>query len=224
VGEGDKLLVSADRNPNVRGALVVGLIAELPKVGDAAPSPRQANGGEGAAAPVRLGGLSALAADIDAGKTKVVVAINEDLAAAGLTAAQLAKVAIIHLGTHANATSAAAKVVLPTLTVFEKSGTFVNQQFRLQKFQQAIPGAAGATNDLVVLAKLVSAVSGTPVASDLGSIWKALAAAVPVLGPVTYVNLPETGLLLDPTPFAGLPFVEGETLHFKPAVPAAATA
>ncbi len=201
VGEGDKLLISADRNPNVRGALVTGLIAALPSAK-----------------------LTDLAAAIDSGKLKAVVSVGEDLAAAGLTAAQLAKVAIVYLGTHANATSAAAKIVLPTLTVFEKSGSFVNQQFRIQKFQKAIPGAAGATDDLVVLAKLASAATGTAVAGDLTSVWKALAAAVPALGPVTFANLPETGLLLDGTAFAALPFVERETLHFKPAAPAAATA
>ncbi|MBS0631206.1 MAG: (2Fe-2S)-binding protein [Verrucomicrobia bacterium] len=199
VGEGDKLLVSADRNPNVRGALVTGLIAALPSAK-----------------------LTDLAAAIDAGKIKTIVSVGEDLTAAGLTAAQLAKVAIVYLGTHANATSAAAKVVLPTLTVFEKSGTFVNQQFRIQKFLKAIPGAAGATDDLVVLAKLVSAATGTLVSGDLSTVWKVLSAAVPALGPVTFANLPETGLLLDSTPFAALPFVEGETLHYKPAAPAAA--
>jgi NADH-quinone oxidoreductase subunit G len=68
--------------------------------------------------------------------------------AAGLTAAQLAKVSVIYLGTHANATSAAAKVVIPTLTVFEKSGTFVNQQFRLQKFAQGRARPAGVADDL----------------------------------------------------------------------------
>ncbi len=200
VGQGDKLLVSADKNPNVRGALVTGLIAALPSQK-----------------------LTDLAASIDAGKVKVVVSVGEDLAAAGLTAAQLAKVAIVYLGTHANATSAAAKVVLPTLSVFEKNGTFVNQQFRLQKFAQAVPGPQGATNDLIVLAKLAAA-AGATVASDLGSVWKLLAAEIPNLAPITYANLPETGLLLDATPFAALPFVEGETLHFKPAVAGAAVA
>jgi NADH-quinone oxidoreductase subunit G len=202
IGQADKLLVSGDRNPNVRGALVTGLIAALPSAK-----------------------LPDLAASIDAGKVKVVVSIGEDLAAAGLTAAQLAKVSVIYLGTHANATSAAAKVVLPTLSVFEKNGTFVNQQFRLQKFAKAVPGPQGATDDLIVLAKLATA-AGATVPSDLGSIWKLLAAEIPNLAPITYANLPETGLLLDSTPFAALPFVEGETLHYKPAaatpVPAAA--
>ncbi len=193
VGEGDKLLLSADRNPNVRGALVTGLISALPSAQ-----------------------LTALGAAIDAGQVKVVVAIGEDLAAAGLTTAQLAKVAIVYCGTHANATSAAAKVVVPTLHQFEKSGTFVNQQFRLQKFQKAIPGPVGATDDLAVLARLVNAAGGSAPA-DLAGVWSALAAAVPALAGVTFAKVPETGLVLDAAPFAALPFAEGETLHYQPA-------
>jgi NADH-quinone oxidoreductase subunit G len=37
---------------------------------------------------------------------------------------------------------------------------------------------------------------------------------------MTYANIPDTGLLLDAGPWAALPFPEGATLHFKPAVPA----
>lgn len=192
VGEGDKLLLSADRNPNVRGALVTGLITALPSAQ-----------------------LTALGAAIDAGQVKAVVSVGEDLAAAGLTAAQLAKVAIVYCGTHANATSAAAKVVVPTLHQFEKSGTFVNQQFRLQKFNQAVPGPVGATNDLAVLARLVIAAGGTAPA-DLAGVWSALPTAVPALAGVTFAKVPETGLVLDAAPYAALPFVEGETLHYKP--------
>jgi NADH-quinone oxidoreductase subunit G len=220
VGEGDKLLVSADRNPNVRGALVTGLITSLPAVGDATFLSRSGPGDGDvpapSAAPLRIGGLTGLAADIDAGKVKTVVSIGEDLAEAGLTAAQLAKVAIVYLGTHANATSAAARVVFPTLTIFEKSGTFVNQQFRIQKFLKTVPGMTGATDDLVVLAKLVAAAGGVSVPSEINALWKAIAAEISVLGTMTFANLPETGLLLDATPWSGLPFVEGETLHYKP--------
>ena len=37
---------------------------------------------------------------------------------------------------------------------------------------------------------------------------------------MSYANIPDTGLLLDATPWAGLPFAEGPSLHFKPANPA----
>jgi NADH-quinone oxidoreductase subunit G len=199
--QGDKLLISADRNPNVRGALVTGLISALPS-----------------------SQLTGLAADIDAGKVKTVVSVGEDLTAAGLTAAQLAKVSVVYLGTHANATSAAAKVVIPTLTVFEKAGTFVNQQFRIQKFAKAVPALAGAYDDLVVLSKLVAAAGGVAAADEINALWAAIAAELPALSTMLYKNIPDTGLLVDSTAWTGLPFVEGETLHYKPAAAAAATA
>jgi len=191
-GEGDKLLISADRNPNTRGALVAGLIAALP-------------------AP----GLAELAAAIDAGRVATVIAIGEDLAA-GLTAAQLARVSLVYVGTHRNATSDAARIVVPSLTMFEKSGTFVNQQFRLQKFSAAVPGPAGATDDLVALTRIMAAAGGAALPAELNALWTVLAAEVPALATALYRNLPDTGLLLDRTPWAHLPFVEGETLHFKP--------
>ncbi len=195
VGEGDGILVSADRNPNVRGALVTGLIS-------AVPSPQ----------------LTALAAGIDAGTVKTIVSVGEDLAPAGLSAAQLARVAIIYLGTHANATSAAAGVVIPTLTVFEKNGTFVNQQFRLQKFLKAVPGPAGVAEDSVVLAGLVAAVGGAAVPAELPALWAVLAAEVGALQGITFAQLPETGRVLDTPALALLPFPEGATLHHQPAV------
>ena len=193
VATGDKILISADHTPNVRGALVTGLVSTLPTKT-----------------------LSALGAAIDSGKVKAIISLGEDLIAAGLSAAQIAKVAVVYLGTHANATSSIARVVFPTLTVFEKSGTFVSQQFRLQKFHKAIPGAVGTLDDLFVLTSLVTAAGGGTLPVDLAALWKLIASEVAALGVVTFANLPETGLLLDGTPWAGLPFIEGETLHYKP--------
>ncbi len=192
VGKGDGLLISADRNPNVRGALVTGLIGSLP-----APQ------------------LGELAAAIDAGRIKTVVSVGEDLAA-GLTSAQLAKISVVYVGAHRNGTSDAARIVLPALTMFEKSGTFVNQQFRLQKFAAAVPGPAGATDDLVILGTLLAAAGGSALPTGIDALWAVLAAEVPALATALYRNIPDTGLLLDRTPWAHLPFVEGETLHFKP--------
>ena len=197
--QGDGLLISADRNPNVRGALVTGLISQLP-----------------------CAELKQLSREIDAGTVKTIIVHNEDLTTAGLTAEQLAKVSIIYLGTHAHATSAAAKIVIPTLHTYEKAGTFVNQQFRIQKFAAAVPGPQGASNDLVVLAKLVSAAGAAAPASDVHGLWPTIAASVPALAPVLYKNIPDTGLLLDAAAWANLPFVEGESLHYKPAAAAVA--
>jgi NADH-quinone oxidoreductase subunit G len=196
VSEGDKLLISADRTPNVRGALLTGLATKLPTKT-----------------------LSDLGAAIDSGKVKAILCLGEDLLAAGLSSTQLAKVAVVYLGTQANPTSAIARVVFPTLTVFEKSGTFVNQQFRIQKFFKAFPPAVSALDDLVVLTSLITAVGGGAVPSEISGLWKLLASEVPALGTITFANLPETGLLIDGSQWAGLSFPEGETLHYKPTAP-----
>ena len=193
VGEGDGLLLSADRNPNVRGALVTELIAGLPAAR-----------------------LDDLAAKIDAGEVRTVLSLGEDLVPAGIDADRLARVAVIYVGTHANATSAAARVVIPALSVFEKAGTFINQQFRIQKFAPAVPGPSGVADDRATLAGLVAAAGGPVLAADIDAIWAAIAAEVKSLETVSYANLPAGGLVIDGSAFAGLPFPEGQSLHFKP--------
>ena len=194
VGQGDGLLLSADRNPNVRGALVTGLISAYPQTQ-----------------------LTELSAAIDAGAVRTVITFGEDLAAAGLTAEQLAKVALIKVGTQRSSNAAAARVVLPAFTMFEKRGSFINQQFRLQKFGAAVAGPAEARDDLAILSALITAVSGTEAPADVDAVWAELAAEIPVLAGLSWAAIPATGQLLDGSAWAGLPFVEGETLHFKPA-------
>ena len=201
VGEGDRILISTDRNPNTRGALVTGLISSLPSEK-----------------------LSSLAAQVDSGAVRTIVSVGEDLAAAGLSSEQLAKVSVIYLGTHANATSAAAKVVFPTLTVFEKHGTLINQQFRIQRFAKAVPASTGATDDLVVLSKLVLAAGGPALGSDVGVLWGTISSEIQALGTMAYGSIPDTGLLLDGSAWSSLAFGEGATLHFKPAAREAAHA
>ncbi len=194
IAEGDGLLISSDRNPNVRGALVTGLIDALP-----------------------LSELAGLAAAIDRREVDTVVAYNEDLTEAGITADQLAKVSVVYLGTHANATSARARVVLPTLTVFEKNGSFINQQFRLQKFLQAVPGPAGAPGDLRTLAALLDAL-GAPAPAGLDDVWSDMSASIEPLSGLRFMKIPSEGLLLDvPSSLRALPYAEGETLHHRPA-------
>jgi NADH-quinone oxidoreductase subunit G len=93
----------------------------------------------------------------------------------------------------------------------------VNQQFRLQRFQRAVPGPAGAHDDLELLARLIGAAGGTAAPADLAGVWRELAAAVPALAGRNFTTVPDLGLPLDPAPFAGLPFVEGPGLHYTPA-------
>lgn len=195
LGENDGLLISEDRSPNRRGALVSGLVKDF------------------ASAKV-----SALAAKIDAGEVKTVFVCGEDLTALGLSAEQLKKVEIVYLGTQANGTSAEASVVLPARTVFEKAGTFVNQEFRLQKFEPAIPGVQGTENDSLILATLAArAASGVVKSVSVPVIWERLRAECPALAAVDYAKIPDTGTLLDASAWADVDFPETGSLKYVPA-------
>ncbi|MDQ8202648.1 2Fe-2S iron-sulfur cluster-binding protein [Pelagicoccus sp. SDUM812003] len=192
-GEDDGILVSKDRNPNVRGALATGLISDLPTET-----------------------LSDLAAKIDAGEVKTVFAVREDLVAAGLSEDQLAKVTVIALDTRETPTTKAAKVTIAGLTQFEKSGSVINQQFRIQKFHKAVPGPSGAIDDLAALAGIQSALSSDAFPNSVGTIWERIAASGSLFEGLSFKGISDTGVLLDGSSFEGLPFVEGKSLHFEP--------
>ncbi|MCC5789545.1 MAG: (2Fe-2S)-binding protein, partial [Opitutales bacterium] len=194
IEEGDGLLISADRTPNVRGALLTGLIEELPSQK-----------------------LSALGEAIDAGEVENLVVYREDVLAAGLTKEQLEKVSILYLGTHQNDTSALADTTLPTLTVFEKSGSFVNQQFRLQRFMPAVPGPQNVGNDLLVLSALINAFPDQEDLSGIDHVWQEMGKGIPAFEDLLFLKIPPEGKPLEvPEKLRNLPYAEGKTLHFEP--------
>lgn len=194
-GAGDGLLLSADRTPNLRGGLLTGLIDKLPSEK-----------------------LSDLASDIDAGKVKTLFVIGEDLTEAGLTEAQLSKVTIIYMGTHANKTSAKAKVLIPALTVFEKAGSFVNQQFRLQRFDQCLPPRVSAHPEIVTLAGIYAHLKKEQVVIPaVSDVWQELSRNAGAFSGVSFEKIPLGGVLLEAGELAKLPFCEGPSLHYKPA-------
>ena len=120
-GAGDGILLSEDRTPNLRGALVNGLVNALPAAD-----------------------LTETARAIESGAIQTLVVVNEDVTELGIPAELLAQVKVIYFGSHTNETSKVADVVCPSLMVFEKDGSFINQSFRLQKFKAAVPGRAAS--------------------------------------------------------------------------------
>ncbi len=184
-GEGDGMLISEDRTPNFRGALVTGLTQRAPDVD-----------------------LKSLAEEIEAGRIHSLLICREDVTRLGLSPAVLAKVRVVVLGTHADATTTLAEVVIPGLTVFERSGSFVNCQFRLQSFAQAIPGPAGVLPDVAILARLAK--------MESASVWKTLATQIPALAQLAQGIIPAEGLLIDSHAWSTLPFIEGKLLKFIP--------
>ena len=194
IGEGDGRLLSADRNPNVRGALLTGLVESLPD-----------------------SELAELADLIREGSIKTVFAVGEDLLAAGLKTEMLKKVDLVYMGSHHVESTQYAAVEIPLLTVFEKSGTFVNQQFRVQKFVQAVPGPGEVLHGLSNFTQLLQAVNPEAVLPPSPSaIWHEIKKEIPECANMEFDKIPSTGLVVSDERFAKLPFIEGKSLHFEP--------
>jgi len=193
-GSGDGILLSEERTPNLRGALLNGLITQLPEAE-----------------------LSLLAGEINSGAIKTLVVVNEDVTKLGISSDLLAKVKLVYFGTHANAVSQVANVVCPSLMVYEKDGSFVNQSFRLQKFKAAVPGPRGIQSDITVLEKIVVALGDEkPSALTIDVAWQRIAEQVSAFAELSWRGISDEGVALDPAPFIDLPFVETKNLKFDP--------
>ncbi len=192
--EGDGILLSEDRTPNLRGALLNNLITELPE-----PN------------------LDLLAEKINTGEVDTLFVADEDVSQVGVSDELLSKVKIVYLGTHANKTSQVASIVFPTLSVFEKDGSFVNQSFRLQKFNAAVPGPQGIQPNVFVLEEIIAYLAGEkPTRPSMSCIWEQIATKLAHFNELSWQGIGEDGVELDPVSFLDLPFVETKNLKFDP--------
>jgi len=195
VEEGDGMLVSSDRNPNTRGALLTGFIDKLD----------QCDG-------------KTLKEAVDDGSVDTVIACNECISYAEISKEDLKKLRFVYMGTHFCDSSQYANIEIPLLTVFEKAGSFVNQQFRLQKFAQVLPGPDGVLSDVAFFTALLTALGGkAPKSATSEDIWARISAEVPQFSGISFDAIPSDGQLLDGSAYAGEPFAEGKSLHYEPA-------
>ena len=199
--EGDGLLLSEDRTPNLRGVLINGLADDLPP-----PD------------------LSALRPALRSGAVKTLVVVHEDVTELGLSEEDLEGVNVLYFGFFANATSERARVVLPSLMVFEKEGSFINQNFRLQRFAPAIPGPRGVLPDVEIWEKITAPLAdGKPATVTMDALWERLAERVGAFAGLGWRAIPELGVDVDPGPLAELPFVETKNLKHDPETRGAGT-
>ena len=193
-GEDDGILLSADRTPNLRGALASGFISSYPK-----------------------DNLDKLSSDLEKGVIEAILVLNEDLLESGIAAESLLGVPVVYLGTHANSTTNLAEVIIPTLTSFEKKGTFINRSFLAQGFEQSVPGLPGLLPDVHILNKILDELDDeNKVSSDFSLIWKNLSSPPnsPFKG-MSFSDALRGPLKIDHTKWKDLPFVESNALHFE---------
>jgi NADH-quinone oxidoreductase subunit G len=127
VGEGDEILLSADRRPSRRALAWLGLQEIAP---------------EDLAATLR-------------GLRGVLLVHGGDPAKHGVVAAALAGLRVVYLGTRRNATAEAADLVIPLSMWAEKDALWVNGQGRIQRGQRAVAAPGDSREDWRLLAELL---------------------------------------------------------------------
>ncbi|MDP9292175.1 MAG: molybdopterin-dependent oxidoreductase, partial [Verrucomicrobiota bacterium] len=111
LAEADDILLSADRNPNTNGARLLGL---------------------------QTGKLGAIAEGVKSGTIKALIALHEDVVAAGLADTVFDLECLIALSILPTATTKLATVLLPASGFAEKRGSMINDQGRLQRLNRAV--------------------------------------------------------------------------------------
>ena len=167
-GEGDDFLLVADRNPNTRGAKLIGI-----------------GPGEGAI------GLAGFAEAVKAGGIKAAVLFGEDLdddpdALAALDALDF----LVVVDNRLTETAKKADVLLPGVTWAEKEGTIVNVDGIVSKLNVAIRPAGSARADLRILADLLRLAQPDEEGLDSPrAVFEALGKAVPAFAGIRYSSI-----------------------------------
>jgi NADH-quinone oxidoreductase subunit G len=171
-GEGDKLLVSADKNPNTNGARLTGIC--FTEIGTNLP--QIANG-------------------IASGKIKTLIVFGEDVTKHGIGEDLLGKLdTIIVSDILPNATTKLAHYLLPGAAHAEKRGSFTNTKGRVQKFMKAVEAPGDARAEWEFLHDLVFNVTGQNGFVTIEGLFNAMAADVSAFNGLTWSALGDTGV------------------------------
>ncbi|MDR1433097.1 MAG: (2Fe-2S)-binding protein [Puniceicoccales bacterium] len=173
----DGFLMSDDATPNFNGAILNSIAKGDSIVED----------------------LSELNRSTVAGQCKLILSINEDIFSNGVSRAIPGDVEIFYVGNEENETARRASVVIPTATVFESTGTFINKDWRLQKFHKAInPPNASIFPPWYIFSLLLNAYFNAE-ENDLlwlDRVWLEMAKAIPQLVNIDFSNVDSSGILL----------------------------
>ena len=171
-GEGDKLLVNADKNPNTNGARLTGIC--FTEMGS---------------------NLSQIANGISGGRIKTLVVFGEDVTRHGITADLLGKLdTLIVSDILPNGTTTLAHYLLPGCAHVEKRGSFTSVKGRVQKFMKAVEPPGDARPEWEFLHDLVYNVTGQDGFLTIEGLFNEMAKDVPAFNGLTWAKLGDTGV------------------------------
>jgi NADH-quinone oxidoreductase subunit G len=171
LGEADGILRSADLNPNSRGVALFGL------------------SGEGRT-------LLEIRHLVESGRIQALLVLKEDLITdANWPVATLQKLKLLAVQTLSQSgTTELADFVLPSASFAEKRGSMINGAGRLQRLNKAISVPGMAMDDWQILLQLKAALGGGNGLYTIEEVFKAMAAATPILGGLTLSRIGDLGI------------------------------
>ncbi|MBL68270.1 MAG: NADH-quinone oxidoreductase subunit L [Verrucomicrobiales bacterium] len=176
-GEGDGLLVNADKNPNSTGARLIGLTTK------------------------RLGlRLKRIAEGIESGDISTLIVFGEDVTKHGIAPKLLRKLKLLVVSDILpNATTERAHYLLPGCAHAEKRGSFTNVKGRVQKFMQALQPPGNARAEWEFLHELTANVTGANGFNSIEGLFNQMAADVPAFrkAELTWAALGDTGATVE---------------------------
>ncbi|HKQ40371.1 MAG TPA: molybdopterin-dependent oxidoreductase [Verrucomicrobiae bacterium] len=167
-GEGDRLLLNPDRNPNSTGARLIGI-----------------------APPVLGSNIAKIADAVLSGRVKTLIVFGEDVAKHGISVEKVQNLIVSDI--LPNATTAAAHYLLPGCAHAEKRGTFTNVKGRVQKFMKAIEPKGDARPEWEFLHDLVYNVTGQNGFVTIEGLFNQMAVEVPAFNGLTWAAVGDTG-------------------------------
>ncbi len=174
-GYEDQILIRADKNPNSKGAELIGLLP-------------------------RDGGLDAygMLRAARARRLRCLWVFHHDLTRAAWDEAEvldslLALDWLIFQGSNQNGMSPYAHLVLPSATYAEREGTFTNFEGQVQRFWKAVEPLGESLADWEILARVGEAVGLGLQPTTAGDLFKALAQTVPAFSGMSYRSLRDLG-------------------------------
>jgi NADH-quinone oxidoreductase subunit G len=173
-GYEDDFLIRADKNPNTRGAELIGLDGNVPPILAAATARR----------------------------IRALIVFDHDLLDSGWSEPEVRSAldavdTLVYVGTNANATSARAHFVLPASAWVERDGTFTNFEGRVQRFRPALGPLGEAIPTWEIVGRLLTTMSATAPAATRAEHWfRALVAAVPAFAGMTYQTIGDEGAIV----------------------------
>lgn len=171
-GKADDFLVSADRNPNSRGAQLT----------EFAPAPGTQ--------------LPAIAKAIADGKVQGLLVLGENITKCGISEELLKKLQfLVVIDTLPNAVTELAHVVIPGMTFAEKQGTFINAKNRIQRLNVAVRLEGELRPEWQTLAALLAALGGGAHA-NFDEVFAEMTRRVPALHDLTYAGIGDLGVEL----------------------------